>query len=235
MTAPTDLAKTLREQDKLIAQGKAKSPLPKDATPEQVSEWRAANGIPDDHLKYDTTLADGLVFGEEDKPAVESFLKAMHGTNATPEQVKAGLGAYAEFRNAQVQELAQTDAADKTALRDELAAEWGGNFSGEIARIEAMFAGAPSGVRDLVMGARSGKRGLMNDPGVVRWLSSVARELNPTATIVPAGGSKEGAIDDEIKSIENAMYNDDGSKNAKYWGDQKLQDRYKLLLTSRAK
>lgn len=235
MLSPADLAKTIREQDKLISSGKAAKPLPKDATPEQVSEWREANGIPAKPEEYDTKLPDGLVFGEADKPAVDSYLKAMHGVNATPEQVKAGLAAYAQFREAEFQQLQELDSTEREATESVLREEWGGDFKRNINSISGLLDGAPTAVKEKMLGARAGKSALMNDPDVVRWLAQTARELNPTATIVPAGGNREGAIDEEIKSIESKMYDKAGQPDPAYWKDDKIQKRYGQLLDARSK
>jgi hypothetical protein len=233
--SPAAAMKILRDQDLLIRQDKMSKPLPKDATPEQIAEWRAERGIPETPDKYDTKMPDGLVFGEADKPGVEKYLAAMHGTNATPEQVKAGLQAFGEFRQQESIALAELDATERNATEEALRQAWGGNYQQEKARIEAMFANAPTAVKDSVLNARAGKSGLMNKPEVVQWLAGIARELNPTATIVPAGGSKEGAIADEIKSIEATMYNADGSNNKAYWDDAGVRNRYAQLLAAKAK
>jgi hypothetical protein len=234
MQSPADLAKTIREQDKLIRSGQFSKPLAKDATPEQVNEWRKENGIPEAPEGYDIAMPDGLVFGDAEKPAVDAYLKAMHGTNATPTQVKAGLEAFARFREEEVQQIQELDATERSATEELLREEWGGNFKQEKARIEALFANAPSGVRDLVLNARAGKSGLMNKPEVVQWLAGLAREVNPTATIVPAGGNKEGAIADELKQIKAMRFNADGTENKAYW-DPKVQQRERDLLVAQSK
>ncbi len=233
--SPAAMVKILRDQDLLIRNGKFDKPLKDGATPAEVAAWRTENGIPEKPEGYDTTMPDGLVFGEADKPGVDAYLQAMHGTNATPAQVKAGLQAFAEFRATDARAVAELDATESSAAEEALRKEWGGNYKGEIARIEALFANAPSGVRDLVMNSRAGRSGIMNNPDVVRWLAGVAREVNPTATVVPAGGSREGAIVDEIKQIEGMMYNEDGSNNKAYWGDKSVRERYGLLLQARDK
>ena len=233
--SPAAAMKILREQDLLIRQSALSKPLAKDATAEQISEWRAERGIPEKPDGYDTKMPDGLVFGEEDKPGVDAYLEAMHATNATPDQVKAGLQAFGQFRQQEAIAIAELDSAERTATEEALREAWGGNYKQEKARIEAMFANAPTGVKDAVFNARAGKSGLLNKPEVVQWLAGIARELNPTATIVPAGGSKEGAIADEIKSIEATMFNADGTNNPAYWGDAKVRDRYATLLAANNK
>jgi hypothetical protein len=232
VTDPKAAMKILREQDKLIAAGKVGKPLAKDATTEQIAEWREANGVPAKPEDYDTKLDDGLVFGEDDKAGVDSFLQAMHGANATPAQVKAGLGAYAKFRDAEIQQQAELDSTEREQADEVLREAWGGNYKQEKARIAAMLAGAPEGVKDILLNARHGKSGIFNKPEVVQFFAGLAREINPTATIVPAGGNKEGAISTEIKDIESKMYTESGAPNPVYWKDEAMQARYRDLTTA---
>ena len=71
-----------------ISSGDLKPILKKDATEEQVKEYREAMGIPEAPDKYD--LGDVVPAGA-DKTMIEDFLKTAHATNQTPQQVKASV------------------------------------------------------------------------------------------------------------------------------------------------
>lgn len=233
-TSPKEVAKALRAAEQRISSGELKPVLPKDAKPEEIAQWRKDNGIPEKPEEYDLKFDNGLVIGEEDKPAVSEFVKAMHGTNATPEQVKAGLGAYLQWREQEVQRIAETDAEEKAATEDALRAEWGGEYRRNLAAINGLLDGAPSGVKEALMGARAGRSAVFNNPQVVGWFAQLAREINPAATVVPGASNPGSAINDEISQIEALM----GDRSSKYWKGpeaEKIQQRYRDLVSTRDK
>ena len=51
-----DVYKAYRELEKKKSSGELKQALSKDATPEQIAEWRKENGIPETPDKYDLTF-----------------------------------------------------------------------------------------------------------------------------------------------------------------------------------
>lgn len=202
-----DLFKSYKELTAKISSGSLKSAMPKEATPEAIAAWRQENGIPDSPEGYDLSFDNGLIIGESDKPMVNEFLSAMHAKNASPEVVKAAVGAYYDLL---AKQEAARDAADSdfknTALSD-LASEWGGDFKRNVNMISSLLDTAPPEVREKIAAGRTPDGNLMgNDPSVMRWLNQLAREVNPAATVVPgAGASAPAAIADEMRSIEGKM------------------------------
>ena len=121
--SPKALADALfNAQNKLASTRPA---LGKDATKEQISEYREALGIPESPDKYDLT---GYTIGEKDKPLIEGFLAKAHATNQTPEQVKAGVDAYYDIVSKLTEDRAQQDATWARTGTDELRGEWGNDF-----------------------------------------------------------------------------------------------------------
>ena len=68
-----------------------------------------------------------------------------------------------------------------------------------------------------------------NNPDNIRWLVGTAKEMNPQATLVPPGPAQDGRINTEIETLQKMMHSPDKAERAKYWGDQKLQDRFTQL------
>src|SRR5260221_442998 len=122
-----DVANALVAAQNRISSGELKSALKANATAEEAAAWRLENGIPESPDKYDLTMPGGIIFGDEDKPFIESFTKAAHAANFHPEQVKAALAWYHQDREAQIEVMAAKDAQQRDAARDELIAEWGVN------------------------------------------------------------------------------------------------------------
>lgn len=230
-----DVANALVAAQNRISSGELKSALKANATSEEAAAWRLENGIPESPDKYDLTMQGGIVFGEEDKPFIESFTKAAHAANFHPEQVKAALAWYHKDRESQIEVMAAKDAQQRDAARDELIAEWGVNdFKRNSNQIMSLLDTAPTGVKDFILMARGpDDQALFNNPNVLRFFDSVARQINPVATVVPGHtGNIGAAIGDEIQKLEKMM----GSKASEYWkgpNAEKNQARYRELVGAR--
>ncbi|SRR5260221_598370 len=233
--SPRDVANALIAAQNRISSGELRSALKANATPEEAAAWRAENGIPEAPEKYDLKMPNGIVFGEEDKPFVDSFLKSAHAANFHPDQVKAALAWYHQDRETQIEAMAAKDSQQRDATRDELVAEWGVNdFKRNSNQIMSLLDTAPSGVKEILMAARGPDEGaLFNNPNVLRFFDSLARQINPVATVVPGVTGNIGtAIGDEIQKYEKMM----GNKNSEYWkgtNAEKNQARYRELVSAR--
>lgn len=239
--SPRDVANALIATQNRIASGELRSPLKPNASEDEVKAWRAENGIPETPDKYDLKMPNGIVFGEDDKPFVDNYLKHAHGHNMHPDHVKANLEWYYKDREAQIATIAAKDAEQRDATRDELVAEWGVNdFKRNSNQILSLLDTAPEGVKDFIMTARgSDDQALFNNANVLRFFDSLARQINPVATVVPGATGNIGvAIGDEIASLEKQMRN----KQSPYWDtrtpaakatSEKLQARYRELVGAR--
>lgn len=231
--SPKEVHNSWKALQQRLSTGELRSSLPKDAKPEDVAKWRAENGIPEKPEAYE--MPEGLVVGEADKPGISKFLESMHGANATPAQVKAGIKTYYEIKEDALAQMAEADLTHVAEVQDTLRAEWGADYRGNINGINAFLEMAPDGIKNKLLSARMADgRAVANDPAFMGWLAQVAREVNPVGTVVPAGGDQMGAIGDEITKIEGLM----GDRNSAYWkgpGAEKMQGRYRELVTAREK
>lgn len=231
--SPKDALSALIQAQNKISAGLKPTPLPKDATPEQITEWRQNNGIPEDPSGYEVKLPGGVVLGEADKPVVDEFLKVAHAGNMRPDQVNSVLNWYYEQQDIAEAERARADAVYRQNAEEELRAEWGGQYRLNVNLAMGLLDSAPADVKESLLGARlADGTPLGNHPGVLRWLANTSRELNPVATVVPgAGANAASAIEDEISAIERRMAED----RVAYFKDEKAQARYRELLNARSK
>lgn len=235
-TSPGDIVKKMLEQEKLIRSGELKRPLTKDSTPEQVAVWRKENGVPETADKYDTTLADGLVIGEADKPIVDNMLKVLHGENVSNEVAKKFLSAYfaqeKQFLAGRVEQMAAYTQQQEDALRS----SWGNEYRPNDTSIGNLMNTFSEETRTLLADALdSNMMPLMKSAAFKRDLAMIARTINPHDIVTDPSGTSQGiSVDDELGEITKLMAD---SKSA-YWKgplvngkDTALQARY-LQLTS---
>lgn len=232
--SPANYAKAGYEAQQRIRAGQAREPLPENPSPEQLTEWRKANGIPETADGYTIEPGDGLVFGEADKPMLDAFRAFAHERNWTPAQVNQGAQFVAQLGEQQRAALDQADKTFRMEAQDTLQEEWGREFRPNLQNLRNMVDryGEP-GVADVVMGARGADGKLIGDnPAFLRLMSTLARELNPLGTVVPAGVQDGGkAAEAELAELRAKM----GDRGSDYWqgpNAEKNQARYRALLTA---
>lgn len=233
MSSPADVMKAYREMVKKQGSGQLKTALPENATPEQLAQFRKENGIPETHDKYDLTLSDGLVVGEEDKPMVDNFLKDMHAANAPPALVKQALGFYYKNQQEQIKEMAIQDVARKTEAVRSLEAEWGGEYPQNVTLAKNLLIGQfGEETASALYFSRLPDGSLFgNNAAVLKGLVNMAKEVNPTATLIPGGGNQVAAIGDEIGKYQQMMR----ENPQEYYRDPKHANRFAQLIQAQEK
>lgn len=216
-----------------INSGELKAPLAENATPEQLTAWRKENGIPEKAEGYLENLPQGLVIGDDDKPIFETFVKGLHDMNIDPKVAQYAVKWYNEFQEKTATDRIAADESLKVTTEDELRSEWGNDYRTNINSIHGLLDGAPAGVKDAVLNARTADgTPLVGTSTVARWLVNVAREINPVHSIMPGSGGNVGkSVNDEIASIEKMMREDRPAYNK----DDKVQARYRELIDARDK
>lgn len=229
----SDVGKSYLEAQAKIRSGELAKPLPKDATPEQVAEWRKGNGIPEKPEDYFNGLPNGLVIGAYDKPMFDAVAGKLHELNAKPEVIHALADWYYGMQDEQVEAQKVADSEGKNKLTGALKTAWGNDFGANSNVYASYIASAPKDVQEVLTQAR-GPDGnfLLYNPAVVSWLTAQAREINPAGHIVPnTGDGGMQSIQAEIDAGEKLMRTD----RAAYNKDVKLQERLRQLYTARAK
>lgn len=231
-TSPVEFARAFKSLNDMKSRGELKNPLPDDASPEQVAQWRKENGIPDAPDKYEVKLSDGLVMGEAEKPVIDEILKVAHGENLKPAAVNKIIDTYYQLQDQA--RTAQFEAAQALAAEsvETLRAEWGQEFKANTNGLKNWMNTLPDGVGDMLLHAQYNGAPLMDHAPVLKALVGIMREQNPMHTVVAAGVSNPSkAIDDEIADIEKSMKTDIQA----YWKDPKKQSRYGELLAVKEK
>lgn len=222
-----DVVKWAQNLEKKMSSGEFKQALDENATEEEVKQWREQNGIPEGPDGYDLDV-DGLVVGDDDKPFLDEFLKEAHESNMPNEMVQKVVAWHYQNIEQQKEAMAEADADFQAEAQQSLREEWGGEYKQNINQIKNLLSTAPEGIEERLLGGRTADGKVVgNDPETLKWLSGLARQINPVATVVPgAGANQASAVQDEISSIETTMR----TEPDKYWKDPKMQARYNELL-----
>ena len=224
---PGAIWQSFRSLEQKTSSGELVPKLPKDATTEQVTAWRQANGIPETPDKYEIKLREGLVVGEEDKPVIAEFAKKLHGKNVSNEVMSGFVEAYYDILETQAQKAAEAAGNAKKATEDGLRAAWGEEFRSNQNRIQNMIeANLPV---DSPLKAKL-QRTIERDADFAKMMDALARQIMPVTTLLPGSpGGIASSVEDEIKKIEGVMQKDRTAYNK----DSKMQERYLELLRFR--
>ncbi|WP_456389736.1 hypothetical protein [Profundibacter sp.] len=236
--SPADVYKSWQSMEQKMSSGETVAKLGEDASDDEIAAYREANGIPDKPDGYLESLPNGLVIGDDDKPMVDSYLESVHGLNADPAIVAKSLDWYYAQQEEQVAAQSLADKEYRSAGVEELRAEWGAEFKGNLNSAMSFLDTAPvdgDGVslKDNLLGARLADGTLLGDnPSALRWLTGLANDANPAGFVSPGSGmSQADSVDDHIAEIEKVMRTDRSAYNK----DEKMQGRYLKLLGAREK
>ena len=203
------------------------------ATDEELAAWRKQVGVPDDPSGYD--LAD-LKLDDITKETTEDFLKFAHGKDMPAEYVKTAVEWSVERAEALIEARREEDLRIKEEGEESLREEWGSEFKLNKNLIKGLLDTAPEGVGDAIMfGRLADGTPITSDPKTLRWLASLAREINPTATVVPGSGTNQAqALESELATLKTLM----ADKQSEYWKGpkaEKNQKRYRELIDVQSK
>jgi len=213
--SPKALAEAQLAARDRFAKGQVRQPLKEGATPEELTQWRADNNIPETFDKYDVSLPQGMVIGEADKPLVEGFLKTAHDNNLQPEAVKTALSWYYAEQGRRAEAQFAQDATGKQEVVAALTQEYGGDYKRYVTAADDYFREAGPDLGPSILQARMPDGTLVGaNPLAVRFFINKALEVNPLATVTPAGGQTPMAtIEAELAGLKAEM----GDHNGPYW------------------
>lgn len=211
-------AKSYRSLEQKLSVGDFVKALPRGATEAERAAWRMQNNLPETPQSYLDALAlpDGLVLGEADQPVAERFAQRAFERNWTAAQFNDAVGWY--YENVDMQKAVQDD-ADVTFRRQsevELRETWpGADYRRNLTAVTNMLAGWPDGLPARMLAGRTPEGRLLgDDPHFVRQLAALARELNPSTTLVPATASDRGpSVQQRIGELVALS----ADRNSAYW------------------
>lgn len=217
------------EAQKKIQEGLVKPGLPEDATPEQISEYRAANDIPESADKYDVKLEEGVILGEEDQRILDQILPIAHDLNVSNAGLSALVNAQQKANAVEVDRRAKQDGMNDQNCRSQLKDQWGAaDFDTNVNIMDSFVAGMPESLQDQFKNARlADGTALLHSSEAINYFVDLERRVNPTAALVPNDAQAVQTMNTEIAALEKRMGDSDWHK------DTAAQDRYMKLIGAR--
>jgi hypothetical protein len=212
-------AKSFRSLEQKLSSGEYVKPLSPTATPEEKATWRKENGLPEKPEAYVEGLAlpSGLVIGEAEKPVVAELAAVAHESNLDPKAFNGLVAKYYEIQDKQRQAQEDADVAFKLESEDVLRKDWQGpDFRRNLTAVNNLISTWPEGLASAVLAGRDPNgRKLGDNPAFIRQLATLALELNPAATLVPAGTTDPGkGVDARLEEIRAMRRNEPDKYNA---------------------
>lgn len=208
---PSKVTKSWLSAEQKISSGEFKKGLPENATPEQLAEWRATQGIPEAPDKYKPVEVEGYEWGDADKPLLDVFFAQMHEANAPQTQVDAALKAYTKIvADAQVQRV-EADKSFRMENEDKLRADLGAEFRPQMTLVKRALEDSdgpiPSAISQKLLSARDGEGNrIINDAETMKWLSELAlNHYGPGAMI---SGDAKVSMTSRIDELRKLMKTD---------------------------
>jgi hypothetical protein len=237
--SPAELYKSYRSLEQKLSGGEQQpqaAALPENPTPEQIAEYRKANGIPDTPDGYKIEFPNGFQAPDADRPMIDHYKQLAHQNNWSNEQLVGMLTVGYQVRGAMEQQRQLGDEESRLQGLETLRREYGNDFQRNMnAWYSFRDTMMPTGFADrLAMARLPDGRLLGNDPEFIRWGVQTAIDFNPASTVLPAGTTNQPqALNDEIARIEQMQRDPDQSRV--YYKDQAIQDKYLRLIEARNK
>ncbi len=209
--------------------------FPADGRPEEQLSWRKNRGIPETHDQYDLKFNDDFSIPDDDKKNIDGFLKVAHAANLSPEQTSEAIRWHYDNQNAIEGNRNEADKDIARQTQDELRAEWGGDYRGNMNRIESMLtAHGSEELRENIINSR-GTDGtpLFSDPDFLRFMANISLQVNPMTTLVPAGADQAKSIDGRLIEIKKEMSKGYDGPYYKGPGSKEIQKEYLDLLEAK--
>lgn len=207
-TAVPEIYKSFRNLETKLSSGKYKPELSANPTPEELTAYRKAVGVPDKPEGYFEKLGDGLIIGEEDKATYELFANKLHELNAQPEVFKGVVETALALIEQNQSEMVAAQVEIKEASRHQLYQEWGpAEYKMNINAISNLLTGMPETLKARFEGATLADGTLMfNDAEAMKWWAQHVRENNPAMAVMPAGtGDAISAVEARLEENRQMM------------------------------
>lgn len=205
--SPDAFGKSVRElRKKLSERAPAAAKLPEKPTPEELTAYREANGIPAEPAGYEPPEIDGYEWDDADRAVLDEFFIYAHERDLPQASVNASLEWYIDRLKAGKESTHTRDAEFRKSTEDELRSEYAADYRGNMTLYKRIITD-PEVFKDdfheQLLGARlpDGTR-VANHPQFARFMIESARSrYGDGGMIAPDTSAKMTSRADEIRKI----------------------------------
>jgi hypothetical protein len=221
---PADLFKSYTEAEAKLRTRAEPVKLAENATPEQIAEFRKAQGVPDvaadatpDKFMdaYGIKIPDGIQLGEVEKGMLGDFAKQMHSAHMPPTAVKQATDFWFKAQAANEQAIRQIDVAREKEWIPQAKELIGKDYDGLVAGAnEYLTQMVPDeAARNEILNARLPGGGLISaHPAFIQIMTTAAAQNGFTDRIEAASFESSGkSLEQQQQEIE-ALNNTDRAK-----------------------
>lgn len=220
LKSPADIGKELVRQKQELSKRREPLTLAKDATPEQVSEYRKAVGVPEQATveAYGVKAPDGYAISEVEKGFLGDFVKEMHANHVPAGMVQKATEQFfkAQTANQQAEKRFDLDRQTEwqTALKDKLGKDYTPTLEAGREFLRQRFAEKPEMLQELVNARLPGGGRLGDNPAFIEMVADQALAAGFTDRIeasgLESGGKSLAAQQQELEALrttDRARYN----------------------------
>ena len=216
----TDVAKELVRQKAELSKRREAPSLAKDATPEQIGDYRKAMGVPEAPEGYAIKAPDGYSQSDGEKALLADYAKEMHAKNVPAAVVKENMDFFFKSQAAQQQALNKSDMTKQAEWTKEMQTEFGGDYKPFVESAKAylgqQFEGNSEGLNALVNARLPGGGRVGDHPGFIKMAVDAALKAGFTDRIEAADIESNGgkSLEAQQMEIENLQFKNRDLYNA---------------------
>lgn len=233
--SPDNVLSSFLELERKQSAGLLKKGLSENPSPEEIAEYRQANGIPEEATldTYGIKLPEGVEVDETTKADLAGFLGKMHAKNVPPAVVQEVMGEYFAAHQAAQQQLYEAAQQQTIEYKSQIKAEYGRDYErnmrlGNARLVETLGEENAKGITGLTL-ADGTKLG--DHPDFVRYIVGTALATADDAALITGefGGAGK-SIDDQYAEALKLMNTDPKT----YWSEAH-QAKLNKLATARSR
>ena len=228
-TTAADFGEAYFKAQSRLTDGDMLKPLPDDASDDDLKAFREQQGIPLEAKGYLDDLPEGLVIGEDDMPFMVDMVEKTYDLNMSKPQMHGLIKWYNDFTEKADADQHDGDEKMRMETEDYFRGEWGSEYRKNTKLINARIEGQFGMDAEAFLNARTPEGApLLADPGVLKGLINMSREINPSGELVQNNANIQSSMEDELAGLKKDMRDDRAAWNK----SPEKHERFQILVTA---
>lgn len=202
-SSPSNFARKIAEQEKIIRSGKIKRDMPDASDEKAMAEWRKEQGIPDDPSGYKLPDTVTKALTDEDKPVLATFTQFAHKKGLPNSAVEVATEWYVSTMDQIAEQRAAADNEAREAAEDALRKDLPhGEYKASMTLASRAIEAIPGVGKDWAEFRGPDGRRLGDNPEFILWAADMGRDKFGDVTFANGDSErKHTARREEIEKI----------------------------------